>query len=194
MNSKVKKLNKKKIILASRSPRRIKLLKEAGLKFKAIKSKIDEHLITKKFKGKNYKKLAKILAYSKAISVKGDIVIGFDTIVVCKNKIIDKPKNNKDALKKLLFLSGKNHKVITGICIVGACHGAPLQDCDTTIVQMKKISKQDALNYIKTKEPFDKAGAYAIQGKGRKFIKFIKGDYYNVVGLPLRRLFAMFKA
>ena len=183
---------KLKYILASSSPRRIKLFKLAKLNFKAIKSNVNEDLLVKKYKKSNYADLVKILSLAKAISVlpklKGnEIVCAFDTIVVCNKKIIRKPKNKKDALKKLLFLSNKQHDVITGIALINLKKKNIIVDFEITKVVMKKISRNDALKYIKTKEPLDKAGAYAIQGRGKKFVKRIRGDYFNVIGLPLKR-------
>ena len=192
------------IILASASKRRKKILKQAGIKFKAIKSNLNEDLLIKKIKKSSPDKLVKILSLAKAVSVlrachgklyEDKIIAAFDTIIICKNKIIGKPKNKKDALKTLLFLSNKEHKVYTGMTIINIRRSLRPQaptpiittDCEITKVKMKKISRQEAVNYIKTGEPMDKAGAYAIQGKGRKFIKSICGDYLNVVGLPLKR-------
>ena len=196
-------MNKRKIILASSSPRRRHLLKQAGLKFRAVNTKIKEDYLIKKFKKKGLKNLVKILSLAKAKSIVGrtgrlplqgdEIVIGFDTVVVCKNKIISKPKNKKDALKKLLYLSNKQHKVLTGIAIIDLKKKRIITDCEITKVQMKKITRKDAIDYINTKEPFDKAGGYAIQGKGRKFVKGISGDYFNVVGLPLNKFFLRLK-
>lgn len=187
----------RKIILATKSPRRKKILKNAGIKFKTVASNINEDLLIKKFKKRGIKNLAKILSMAKALSIvhkDGDeIIAGFDTLVVCKNKIIPKPKNKKDALKKLLFLSNKTHKVCTGICLVDLKKKIVFSDCEITKVKMKKITRKEALNYINTKEPMDKAGAYAIQGKGKKFIKNISGDYLNVVGLSLYRFIEMLK-
>ena len=113
--------------------------------------------------------------------------------MVCKNKIVDKPKSKRDALKKILFLSNKEHKVFTGICLIDLKKQKILIDSDETKVFMKKISREEGFDYIKTKEPFGKAGAYAIQGKGSKFIKKISGDYFNVVGLPMKKFVSMLK-
>ena len=187
----------RKIILASSSPRRKKILKNAGIQFKVVTSKINEDLLIKKFQKRGIKNLARILSLFKALSVVskgGDkIIAGFDTLVVCKNQIISKPKNKKDALKKLLFLSNKTHKVCTGICLINLKNKVVLSDCEVTKVTMKKITKKEAINYINTKEPIGKAGAYAIQGYGKKFVKNISGDYLNVIGLPLYRFLSMLK-
>ncbi len=190
---------KRKIILASKSLQRIKILKQAGLKFKSIKPDIDEAYLIRKFRKYNAKKLVKLLSFSKAVwvcylgnsrdcSLQGDeIIAGFDTIIECQGKIIGKPKNKKDALDILLFLSNKVHNVHTGIGIIDLKEKITISDSEVTRVYFKKISEQEARDYIKTKEPMDKAGAYAIQGQGKNFIKKISGDYFNVVGLPLKR-------
>lgn len=188
--------NKKRypeIILASGSPRRQKILKQAGLKFKVVKSTLDENSLISKLKKISHIKLAKVLALAKveiccSMSLHGkEIICGFDTIVVCKNKIIGKPKNKKDALRKLLFLSNKTHKVITGMAIADLKKQKVLTGHEITKVSMKKISKKEGLNYVNSNEGLDKAGSYAIQGKGKKLIKHISGDYLNVVGLPLKK-------
>ncbi len=184
----------RKIILASGSPRRKKILKDAGIRFRVINTNLNENLLIKKLKVLDSKKLVKILSLLKCMGachhmyLHGDeIITGFDTMVVCKNKIIGKPKNKKDALNKLLFLSKKKHLVITGMCIIDLKNKLVILDSCTTQVHMNNISKKEALEYIETKEPLDKAGAYAIQGKGKKFIKRIDGDYFNVVGLPVNQ-------
>ena len=189
---------KRKIILASASPRRIKLLKQIGLKFKIVQPDLNESLIIRKFKRSNAKKLVKLLSLGKALwvclnkSLQGnEIIVGFDTIIECNGKIIGKPKNIKDALNIILFLSNKEHKVYTGIGLIDLKRKILISELEVTRVFMKKISKQEAKAYIKTKESLDKAGAYAIQGKGKKFIKKISGDYFNVVGLPLKRFLSM---
>lgn len=220
-------IKNKKIILASESPRRKKILKDLGFHFKAIKSNVNEKRIiasiNNHFKKDNVYRLVKLLSLSKAISVlnktknKG-YIIGCDTIVVCENKIIGKPQNKKDALKKIMSLSGKSHKVITAISIINTknfdhinhkmnkeintlkkllnVYHSPLSICDydTTKVSMKHISYSEANAYISSKEPFGKAGAYAIQGKGRKFVNAIDGDFYTVVGFPVDKFYLMFKA
>lgn len=202
-------MDKRKIILASSSPRRRNLLKQAGLKFRAVNTRIEEDYLIKKFKKKGLKNLVKILSLAKAKSIVGachgkpldsgvplqgnEIIVGFDTIVAYKNKIITKPKNKKDALKKLLFLSNKQHRVLTGIAIIDLKKKRIITDYEMTKVQMKKITRKEAANYINTKEPFDKAGGYAIQGKGRKFVKGICRDYFNVVGLPLKKFLLRLK-
>ena len=199
----------RKIILASASKRRQKILKELRFRFKIVKSNLNEDLLIKKFKNLGPKKLVKLLSLIKALSAMGsgtssgvvpDPIVAFDTIVVCKNKIFGKPKNKNDALKTLLFLSSKEHKVYTGICLIGTGSGTSsgvvpdpvlIVDCEVTRVLMNKITREEALKYISTKEPLDKAGGYAIQGKGKKFVKKYIGDYFNIVGLPVKKFISM---
>lgn len=197
--AKIQKFAKREIILASGSPRRQKLLKQIGLRFKAIKSNLNEDLLIKQNQRNSHSKLVKILSLSKAISIlpnlRGDeIVIGVDTIVVCKNKIIGKPKNKKDAVRKILFLSSREHKVFTGISLIDLKKQKIITGYEMTKVVMKKITNKEAINYVNTKEPLDKAGAYAIQGKGKRFIKAISGDYFNVIGLPVKKFVSMLKS
>ncbi|OGI20372.1 MAG: septum formation protein Maf [Candidatus Melainabacteria bacterium RIFCSPHIGHO2_02_FULL_34_12] len=190
------------IILASESKRRQRLLKDAGIKFQVLNSNLDETAAIKNLTNKRKNDLVKILAILKATSailtnpgkLNGDeIILGFDTIVVCKNKIINKPKNKKDALSKLTFLSNKKHDVYTGIAILDLKKKKAVVGYERTAVKMKQIKKKEALDYIKTKEPMDKAGAYAIQGIGKKFVKGISGDYSNVVGLPVKKFLSLLK-
>ena len=195
------KLKNKKIILASASKRRQKILRDLGFKFKIVKSNLNEDLLIRKFKNLGPEKLVKILSLTKALCAvetcyrmsldRNKSIAAFDTMVVCKNKILGKPKNKKDALKILLFLSNKEHKVYTGICLIDLKKKKVTIDCEETKVKMKKITRKEALNYISTKEPLDKAGAYAIQGRGKKFVKNYSGDYYNIIGLPVKKFISM---
>ncbi len=189
---------KRKIILASASPRRIKLLKQIGLKFTVVKPSLDESLVIRKFKNFGTKKLVKFLSLGKALWVcqnrplNGDeIVAGFDTAIECRKKLIGKPKNRKDAMRIISFLSNKEHRVYTGMGIIDLKKKIIISDLEITKVYFRKILKQEVKAYIKTKEPLDKAGAYAIQGRGKKFIKRISGDYFNVVGLPLEKFLSI---
>lgn len=191
---------KRKLVLASASKRRKKILKDANINYKTITSNLDEEEILKEFSNASPLNLVKILALLKAVSVivqtnkfSDEIIAGFDTIVVCKKKILGKPKNKKDALSKLLFISDKEHFVYTGIALIDLKKKKVLTGFEKTKIVMKKISKDDALKYIKTKEPMDKAGGYAIQGKAKKFIKSISGDFLNVVGLPLNKFVFLLK-
>jgi septum formation protein len=178
-----------KIILASQSPRRKKLLKKIIPHFEVKPSNINENSI----KEKNPIKFAKKVAEMKAISVakkikKPAIIISADTIVVFKNKIIGKPKNDKDAFRILSNLSGKKQFVITGFCLLDTKTGKKIVDYEKSTVKMKKIPIESIRKYIASGEGRDKAGAYAVQGRANKFVEYIKGDYYNVVGLPIKAI------
>lgn len=188
------------IILASTSQRRRKILNDSGIKFKQVKTNINEDLLIKKLNHLRSDKLVKIISLLKAISILkrsslnwDEIIAAFDTLVTCKGKIITKPKNNFDAYTKLSLLSNKNHKVYTGIAIIDLKKLKIVVDSEVTQVKMRKITKLEIKNYIKSKEPFGKAGCYAIQGNGGKFIKTIYGDYFNVVGLPLFKFISLLK-
>ncbi|MFX0137017.1 MAG: Maf family protein, partial [Candidatus Hodarchaeota archaeon] len=174
--------------MASKSPRRIKFLKEMGLKFKIEPSEIDESI----YYDENItpEEIAKKVALEKARSIaknkKKGIIIGADTIVVLNNEILGKPVDKKDAIRMLKKLSNSTHKVITGLAII-AINGEILNDSVTTLVTMRKIDDEEIEEYVNSKEPLDAAGAYKIQEKGYKFIKKIEGDYENVIGLPLSK-------
>jgi septum formation protein len=176
----------KSIILASKSPRRKDLLKKAGIKFKIVESKFDEQIDPKL----NPKEQVKKLSLEKAKAVydrfKKSIIIAADTLVVCEGIILEKPKDKEDARKMLEFLSGKIHSLITGFTIIDG--ETIVTKSEETKITMRGISKHEIDNYIMTKEPFDKAGGYAIQGEAAKFITKIDGDLSNAVGLPIDSL------
>ncbi len=185
-----------KIILASASPRRKELLSLMGVQFETVTSNINEIMNDKL----NYKLLAQNLSEQKAQNVfnslSGDrLVIGSDTMVVYKNKIFGKPKSFEQAKEMLTLLSGKWHKVVTGLCVIVYNNGKVRKYVtnEVTNVKFKNISEADIEKYISTHEPMDKAGAYAIQGISGMFIDKINGNYSNVVGLPTNLLFDILK-
>jgi septum formation protein len=183
---------KEMIILASISKRRIQILRKLGLKFKVIKSNVDENI-----KCRNPISLAKKLALMKAMKVaekvKSGIVIGADTIVVLNNEVIGKPRDKHDAKRILKKLSGRKHLVITGIAVIDARRKKAIVDFEKTEVKFRKISNNEIEKYLKKERVTDKAGAYAIQGKACAFIERINGCYYNVVGLPVVKLIKILK-
>lgn len=181
----------KKIILASASPRRKELLEQMGLKFEIIPSKSEE-VITKTVPSEVVKELATQKASEIADKVSQScIVIGSDTIVVLDNKIMGKPKDEQDAFDMLKSLQNNTHTVYTGICVIDKNDKETKKYifCEATNVTMYPMSDKQILDYIATKEPMDKAGAYGIQGKSAIYIKSIDGEYYTVVGLPIARLY-----
>lgn len=175
----------KKIILASKSPRRKAILEQIGLTFDTVVSDFEEKIDTKL----NPHKLAKKLSLGKAKSVaqkyNNAVIISADTFVIFNNEIIGKPKNKKDAKRILKLLSGKTHSIITGFTILDTDTKKSISKSVESKVVLKKLSNQEIDDYIKTGEPMDKAGAYDIQEKGAIFIKKIEGDYFNIVGLPI---------
>lgn len=180
-----KKNNKPYLILASKSARRRYLLKQAGINFSVIPSDFDENTVPVS----SPEIYVKILAESKAKNI-SDIypeswVIGADTIVVINGKILGKPSSRDDARTMLKDLSGQKHEVVTGYCICCKAKNRFFSESVITKVIFKDLSKDEIEWYIHTKEPFDKAGGYAIQGLGTFLVKSISGSYTNVVGLPV---------
>lgn len=176
------------IILASGSPRRKEILENTNLKFSVITSDIDERI----FENEEPIQLVLRLAFEKCMSVAqnnpSDLVIGADTIVVLDNEILGKPKNEEEAFNTLSKLSNREHQVITGMSIVNLENEKKIVDYAISNVKFKKLTDQDIKDYISTKECLDKAGSYGIQGYGALLVEEIKGDYFNIVGLPISKL------
>lgn len=182
----------RKIILASNSPRRKELLKQMGLKFKIQVSKVDEK--NNNSSPVNYvKKLSLKKTKAVAKNKKEEIIIGADTIVVLKNEIIGKPRNLKDAVIILKKLSNKTHLVITGFTILDTKTNKFISKTVKTKVTFKKLTDEEIKAYVNSCKVLDKAGAYAIQDKAGIFIKEVKGDYFNIVGLPIFSLYQELK-
>lgn len=180
------------LILASSSPRRAKLMKEAGLDFIVEPSHINEDIDSKLKPVDFVLELAKLKALQVAKNHQNDIVIGADTIVVYDDEILGKPKDEDDAYRMLKLLSNDRHVVYTAVAIVK-------NDQIKTFVSeaevwMKSLSDLEIKNYIETKEPMDKAGAYAIQGDGGNLVDHFKGDFFTIVGLPLKELLENLKS
>ena len=178
----------KSIILASKSPRRKDLLENIGLKFKVVDSNYKEYLDPQLKPHTLVKKLSLEKAKLVFENHKDSIIIAADTIVVCNGKVFGKPKNEQEAKNMLKFLSNTTHLIVTGLTIIDANPNKIITKAIQTKIQMRKISISEIDSYIQTKEPLDKAGAYAIQGIGSIFIKKITGDYLNAVGLPVYTL------
>lgn len=180
-----------RLVLASKSPRRKELLDLLQIPFEIIVSEIDE---TINLKG-DLKKEIENLAYRKAQKVfetnQDAIVVGSDTIVVIDNEVLGKPKDKKDAFRMLKMLSGNTHEVITGVCLLSKSKKDTFSS--TTKVKFNDLSDEEIEEYLNTKEPYDKAGAYAIQGLGAKYINSIEGDYYTVMGLPIAEVYKRLK-
>jgi septum formation protein len=178
----------KKLILASTSLGRKEILAKTGLRFGIIKSNYKEDMSRKVTPSR----LAEFLSFKKAEAVVKNcpksVIIGADTFIVLGNKLLGKPHTPKEAFKMLRKINGKTLEVITGFTIIDADSNKKISRSVSTKVFIKKLSKTEISNYVKTKEPLDKAGAFGIQGKGALLIKKIEGDYFNVIGLPLNAL------
>jgi len=201
------------LVLASASPRRQELLRNAGIAFTVQPADIDETPLA----GENPRECAERLAREKALAVwktrPQDVVLGADTIVVIGGSILNKPADPNDAAHMLRLLSGRIHEVITGVCVVNsaACESSftttrkrqrsslnqthPQAQArvasESTLVTMSSMSEKEIEEYVATGEPMDKAGAYAIQGRASRWIPRIDGDYTNVVGLPVALVYRL---
>lgn len=185
----------KSIILASASPRRKELMTQIGLTFRVQPSNNDE-IITKT----NPEEIVKELSHQKAKEVfenghLQDIVIGADTIVIYEGNILGKPKDEAEAYAMINRLQGNTHQVYTGVSVIWKQENIThvLTFADRTDVELYPMSEKEIREYVDTKEPFDKAGGYGIQGCFASFVKRINGDYNNVVGLPVARLYQELK-
>ncbi len=178
------------IYLASKSPRRRKLLKQINLNFKSFTVDLEEKIKPGEKPSISVKRLSKEKLEIARQKVKYGIIITADTIVVLNRKVIGKPKDKKEAKRFLTKLSGKVHSVYTGFSIYNSENKMLLTDYEKTIVEFRKLTAKEIDNYITTQNPMDKAGAYGIQDDcGAVFIKKINGCYYNVVGLPLTKVY-----
>lgn len=183
-----------KIILASASPRRKELLAKAGISFTVIPAAGEEKR-TSETPGEAVQQLARDkaewVAQSLAECEEGTLVIGSDTIVVFENRILGKPKDRRDAAETLEKLQGNTHQVYTGVTVLERKAGKWVEHTffESTDVTFYPVSREEIQDYIATGEPMDKAGSYGIQGLFGIYVKGICGDYNNVVGLPVARLF-----
>lgn len=203
------------LILASASPRRQELLRNAGIPFNAEPADVDET----PHPGEAARTCAERLAREKALTISrthpDSRVLGADTVVVVDGTILNKPVDHADAVRMLRMLSNRVHQVITGLCLAHPVSGEPMSTSskpvppdvryrklseegheffigsETTSVTMSEISEQEIHEYVATGEPMDKAGAYAIQGRASRWIPRIEGDYSNVVGLPVALVYRM---
>jgi septum formation protein len=179
-----------KIYLASKSPRRRKLLKQLGINFNVFSVNSVEDFLDGEHPVECVKRLALEKMEIAKKRVGQSIIITADTIVVLGKKVIGKPTNKIDAIKILSSLSGKVHKVYTGFCVVNQKTNKIIVDYEETEVEFRMLTKDEIADYVKGGSPMDKAGAYGIQDDfGAVFVKRINGCYYNVVGLPLTKLY-----
>lgn len=183
----------KKVILASASPRRATLLHNLGLDFMTIPASIDESILPHENPADAVMRIAAAKAQAISDSYPDAVVIAADTMVVCKGQILGKPVDDREAYAMLSTLSGNVHEVITGLCVLNSSCAIKDIDYENTRVFFHEIDSEEIEAYIASGEPQDKAGAYGIQGRAAIFVASLEGCYYNVVGLPLSRLYLMLK-
>lgn len=181
-----------KILLASASPRRKEILQKAGVRFSVSVSQ-EEERITKSAPDEVVEELAGKKAYAvlKQNQEEGILVIGADTVVSLDGEILGKPKDEDEAVSVLMRLQGRTHEVYTGVAVLRMENGEIKEHVfsECTKVEFYPVSRKEIEDYVATREPMDKAGSYGIQGAFSAYVKGIRGDYYNVVGLPVGRLF-----
>lgn len=180
------------IVLASSSPRRRRLLRKLGLTFSVRVPDVDERALPGELPAAHVRRLAREKAGSVAAGLKPQSgvrwVVGADTVIVAAGKILGKPRDARDAARMLARLSGSTHEVLTGVALVPVGGGRARTLVARSRVTMKPISAGTIRAYVASKEPLDKAGAYALQGRGRHLVARVDGSHSNVVGLPLERL------
>ena len=179
------------IILASASPRRSELMTLAGFRFDVICADIDEIVPEKALPQEVVMSLALQKAQAVAKDHRKSAVVGSDTVVALDGKILGKPRSEKEAAEMLRSLSGRIHKVFTGVAIV--CGDKVTSFFDETEVEFYPLTDEEISDYVATGEPMDKAGAYGIQGRGAVLVKRINGDYFNVMGLPISKVYRELK-
>ena len=180
-----------KLLLASSSPRRSEILRIVGWPFEAVSVEVDESLRQDETAQAYVERLALAKALAAAERYARPLILAADTTVVIDEKILAKPKDAAEARQMLTTLQGRWHQVLTGIALVS--DGAAKVSHEVTEVKFAAMNEDEVSWYVITGEPMDKAGAYAIQGQGARFIEEIKGDYFNVMGLPVRLLYESVK-
>lgn len=189
-------MSKAIIYLASTSPRRRQILRQLGIKFRSLRPSFVEPAIKTSSQPRRF---AITCAFLKALSVlherkiKSGLLIGMDTIVVLKNRILGKPSTLSEARRMLKTLSGRRHYVITGVAVIMLPEMKIVTGAESTQITFRTISTEEIDKYISTLEPIDKAGSYAIQGRGAVFIKKVDGCYLNVIGLPVPLMFKLLR-
>ena len=181
---------KQQLVLASASPRRCELLQQIGLEFQVIPSRADEHVLAGETPEEHVIRLSlnKATEVANRENVSGRWFIGSDTIVLCDQQILGKPRDEAHAVTMLKQLSGREHQVLSGYAIIDRETKEQRTEAVSTKVWFRQLTDDEIARYIATGEPADKAGSYAIQGLGICFVARIEGSYTNVVGLPLCKL------
>ena len=186
-------LLEEKLILASKSPRRAELLTAAGWQFEAVAANIDETRHDGEEAVAYVRRLAQTKAEKVAQQFANDLVLGADTTVVVGNEILEQPGDAATAEWMLNLLSGKWHQVLTGVALVRVSDARLIVAHEVTQVRFAELSAAEIDWYVSTGEPLDKAGAYGIQGPAAPFIEEIQGDYFNIVGLPMRLVYKLIR-
>jgi len=179
------------LVLASQSPRRAEILRQAGIPFLVRSASVDESPLPREEPEAYVTRLAEAKALAVPAS-SDEIVLGADTTVVIEHHMLAKPEDPSDARRMLELLAGRCHQVLTGICLRRG--ERVIRDCATTRVWFTALSRAEIDEYVASGEPFDKAGGYAIQGLASKFIERIDGCYFNVVGLPIALVYRHLRA
>jgi septum formation protein len=185
-------IKKEELILASGSPRRAEILTAVGWPFDTLVAGIDESVYENEKPVSYVERLAKSKVAAVAAKLESGLVLGADTTVVVQDEILGQPCDDADARRMLLLLSGKWHEVFTGVSLMRVGH-EPLVEHEITRVRFAEMSAAEIDWYVATAEPMGKAGAYGIQGKAALFIEEIDGDYFNIVGLPIRLVYKMYE-
>jgi len=182
-------MKKKKIILASTSPRRHGLAKDMGLEFDIVPSRYEEDMTLDLSPSGLVMELASGKAADVAKKFNEGIVIGVDTVIFFDGNVLGKPKDKKDAVKMLKSFSGQTQEVYSGVCMIDCSTGKTIKDYEVTRVTFRKLEDSEIRSYVDTGEPLDKAGAYGIQGLSSIFIRKVDGCYFNVVGFPVHNIY-----
>ena len=183
-----------KLILASGSPRRAEVLRSAGFVFETVSTNVDESLRDGEQPGSYVLRLAEAKARAAAAHITGEaLVVGADTTVVIDNLVLGKPGSDEEAKQMLARFSGRTHEVLTGLAVIRLPGGGARIQEERTLVTFATMTQKEIEEYVASGEPFDKAGGYAIQGIGGRFVTRVEGCYFNVVGLPLARLYGILR-
>lgn len=180
------------LILASASPRRSELLRNAGISFDVEPAHVAEQPTAEELPLAYAQRLARDKAHAIFDRHPDKVILGADTVVVVDGHLLEKPADANDAARMLRLLSGRVHQVITGVCLVA--QGFEQTEAEITEVRFSNLSESEITGYVQTSEPMDKAGAYAIQGLASRWVERIDGCYFNVVGLPVPRVYRMMRA
>jgi len=184
-----------RLVLASASPRRTAILQDAGIAFERLATEAEEVRLPGESPAELVRRLAETKARRAAEHVAGPaLIVAADTVVVLDDEVLGKPLSPEDARRMLGRLSGRTHEVISGVAVLRLPDSALRAEEEVTRVTFARLSEDEIRAYVAAGEPFDKAGAYAIQGRGGRFVTRIEGCYFNVVGLPLARLYRLLRA